>query len=283
LARRKQRCHAPIGATNSVEADSVWIIPVRRLGLSPLKISARTGLTAIVDPHNQEYPIMTADLRNWTPRPRPERIVIEGRYVRLEPLDPASHGEELFQASHASHSQERFRYLFEQAASDRAVFDAWLEKSAASEDPLFFAVVDQATGKVVGRQALMRIDPNNGVAEIGNIYWGPNLSRTPGATEAMMLFAKTVFDLGYRRYEWKCNNNNEPSKRAAERFGFTFEGVFRQHMIQKGENRDTAWFSMLDSEWPALKAAYDAWLDPSNFDEAGSQKRRLQDMVKRPA
>jgi RimJ/RimL family protein N-acetyltransferase len=129
----------------------------------------------------------------------------------------------------------------------------------------------------------MRIDPNNGVAEIGNIYWGPNLSRTPGATEAMMLFAQTVFELGYRRYEWKCNNNNEPSKRAAERFGFTFEGVFRQHMIQKGENRDTAWFSMLDSEWPALKAAYDAWLDPSNFDEADNQKRRLQDMVKRPA
>jgi RimJ/RimL family protein N-acetyltransferase len=121
------------------------------------------------------------------------------------------------------------------------------------------------------------------VAEIGNIYWGPDLSRTPGATEAMYLFGKTIFDLGYRRYEWKCNNNNEPSKRAAERFGFTFEGIFRQHMIQKGQNRDTAWFSMLDSEWPALEAAYDAWLDPANFDETGKQKRRLQDMVNGPA
>jgi RimJ/RimL family protein N-acetyltransferase len=209
--------------------------------------------------------------------------VIQGRYVRLESLDPARHGDDLFQASQASHSQERFRYLFEEAASDRATFDAWMEKSAASEDPLFFAVVDQASGKVVGRQTLMRIDPVHGVAEIGNIYWGPDLSRTPGATEAMYLFAKTIFDLGYRRYEWKCNNNNEPSKRAAERFGFTFEGIFRQHMIQKGQNRDTAWFSMLDSEWPALEAAYDAWLDPANFDETGKQKRRLQDMVNGPA
>ena len=218
------------------------------------------------------------DLSSWTPRPRPERIVLQGRYVRLEPLDLARHSDDLFEASQATHSAERFRYLFEEAASDRASFDAWVEKSAASDDPLFFAVVDQTTNKAVGRQTLMRIDPVHGVAEIGNIYWGADLSRKPGATEAMYLFAKTIFDLGYRRYEWKCNNNNEPSKRAAERFGFTFEGVFRQHMIQKGNNRDTAWFSMLDSEWPALKAAYDAWLDPSNFDAAGKQKRKLGEM-----
>ncbi|GHD13040.1 GNAT family N-acetyltransferase [Tianweitania populi] len=219
-----------------------------------------------------------ADLSNWTLKSRPERIVLQGRYVRLEPLDLARHGDDLFEASQATHSEERFRYLFEEAASDRAAFDAWVDKSARSEDPLFFAVVDQTTGKAVGRQGLMRIDPVNGVAEIGNIYWGPELSRTPGATEAMYLFAKYVFDLGYRRYEWKCNNNNEPSKRAAERFGFTFEGIFRQHMIQKGENRDTAWYSMLDSEWPGLKAAYDAWLDPQNFDAAGKQKRKLGEM-----
>lgn len=223
------------------------------------------------------------DLSNWTPKARPQRISFQGRFVRLEPLDGARHGDDLFEASQASHSQERFRYLFEEAAADRADFDAWVEKTAASEDPLFFAVVDQATGKVVGRQALMRINAAHGVVEIGNIYWGPDLSRTPGATEALYLFAKYAFDLGYRRFEWKCNNNNEPSKRAATRFGFTFEGIFRQHMIQKGENRDTAWYSMLDSEWPALKAAYDAWLDPSNFDEAGQQRRRLQDLVTRPA
>jgi RimJ/RimL family protein N-acetyltransferase len=146
---------------------------------------------------------------------------------------------------------------------------------------MFFAVVDNRSGRVVGRQTLMRIDPAHGVIEIGNIYWGPELSRQPGATEALYLFARTVFDLGYRRFEWKCNNRNEPSKRAAERFGFTFEGVFRQHMIQKGENRDTAWFSMLDCEWPALRTAYEAWLDPSNFDGDGQQKLGLRDLMAR--
>lgn len=219
---------------------------------------------------------MSTDLANWTPRSRPARAVLAGRYVRLEPLDAAKHGDDLFEASSAEHSTERFRYLFEEAASDRGVFQAWLEKVEASEDPLFYAVVDNATGKAVGRQTLMRIDANNGVIEIGNIYWGPKLSRTPGATEALFLFADHIFDLGYRRYEWKCNNGNEPSKRAAERFGFSFEGVFRQHMIQKGKNRDTAWFAMIDSEWPALKAAYEAWLDPSNFDAAGQQVKRLE-------
>ena len=224
---------------------------------------------------------MSNHLNNWMPRPRPERSTLAGRIVRLEPLNAAAHGDDLFQASLASHSQQRFRYLFEEAATDRAGFDAWLDKSAASADPLFFAVVDQGSGKAVGRQALMRIDPAYGVIEIGNIYWGPDLSQTPGATEALYLCANSIFDLGYRRFEWKCNTNNEPSKRAAARFGFTFEGVFRQHMIQKGANRDTAWFSMLDGEWPRLKAAYEAWLDPSNFDAAGKQKQRLQDLAAR--
>ncbi|HEV7417674.1 MAG TPA: GNAT family protein [Tianweitania sediminis] len=218
---------------------------------------------------------MVADLANWTPRPRPARARLSGRYVRLEPLDPARHGDDLFEASQASHSAERFRYLFEEPAVDREAFQSWLQKVAAGDDPLFFAVVDVASGKAVGRQTLMRIDTNHGVIEIGNIYWGPRLSQTPGATEALYLFADYIFALGYRRFEWKCNNENEPSKQAAERFGFVFEGIFRQHMIQKGKNRDTAWFSMLDSEWPSLKAAYDAWLDPSNFDAAGRQKQRL--------
>jgi RimJ/RimL family protein N-acetyltransferase len=144
--------------------------------------------------------------------------------------------------------------------------------------PLFFTVIDKAGGKVAGRQTLMRIDVANGVIEIGNIYWGPLISRKPGATEAQFLFMKYVFEeLGYRRYEWKCNNRNEPSKRAAERFGFKFEGIFRQHLIVKGENRDTAWYSILDKEWPALHGAYEAWLDPANFDGDGQQKRRLED------
>ncbi|MCR5855909.1 GNAT family N-acetyltransferase [Mesorhizobium sp. J428] len=219
------------------------------------------------------------DLSNWTPRPRPQRIVLEGRYVRLEPLSAAKHGDGLYRAATEGESDARFRWLFETTPPDRATFDAWLAKVEASEDPLFFAVIDKATGEAVGRQTLMRIDPTYGVIEIGNIHWGPKMQRSRLSTEAQYLFAKYVFDdLGYRRYEWKCNNRNEPSKRAAERFGFSFEGIFRQHLVVKGENRDTAWYSIIDKEWPALKRAYEAWLDPANFDAAGKQKRRLEDL-----
>jgi len=218
------------------------------------------------------------DLTNWTPRPQPAREPLEGRYVRLEPLDPQRHGDGLYEASSVTDADDRFRYLFEFPPTDRAAFNEWLEKVAASKDPLFFAVIDKASGKVAGRQTLMRIDPTFGVIEIGNIYWGPLISRKPAATEAQYLFMAYVFDeLGYRRYEWKCNNDNAPSKRAAERFGFKFEGVFRQHMVAKGKNRDTAWFSVIDSEWPALKAAYQAWLSPENFDSEGRQIKRLEE------
>lgn len=140
---------------------------------------------------------------------------------------------------------------------------------------MFFAVVDRDTGRAEGRQALMRIDTDNGVIEIGNVMWGPRLSRTRGATEAFFLFADHVFDLGYRRFEWKCNDDNEPSKQAARRFGFSHEGVFRQHLIVKGRNRDTAWFSILDTEWPALRQRFVEWLDPTNFDESGQQRTVL--------
>jgi RimJ/RimL family protein N-acetyltransferase len=218
------------------------------------------------------------DLQNWTPRPKPERKVLEGRYVRLEPLDPKKHGDELFAASSVADADQRFTWLFEFPPATREEFEPWLEKVAKSEDPLFFAVVDKASGKVAGRQTLMRIDPTHGVIEIGNIYWGPLISRKPAATEAQFLFMQYIFDeLGYRRYEWKCNNDNLPSKRAAERFGFSFEGIFRQHMVAKGKNRDTAWFSILDSEWPALRQAYQAWLAPENFDSDGQQKKKLEE------
>lgn len=221
---------------------------------------------------------MTEDLKNWKPRPRPERKVLEGRYVRLEPLSADQHGDGLYEASSVADADRRFRYLFDYPPETRADFQPWLEKAEASEDPLFFAVIDKASGKVAGRQTLMRIDPAFGVIEIGNIYWGPLISQKPAATEAQFLFAKYAFDLGYRRYEWKCNNANEPSKRAAERFGFQFEGVFRQHLVVKGENRDTAWYSIIDKEWPLVRQAYDEWLDPSNFDAGGQQKRRLEDI-----
>ena len=173
---------------------------------------------------------------------------------------------------------ERFRWLFENPPRTREDFQSWLDKVEKSEDPLVFAVVDRASGRAAGRQSLMRIDTANGVIEIGGIYWGPLVSRRPAATEALYLFAEYAFEeLGYRRFEWKCHDMNEPSKRAAARFGFKFEGVFRQHVVFKGGNRDTAWFSIIDSEWPALRRAYRAWLDPGNFDAAGRQRRKLGD------
>ncbi len=219
------------------------------------------------------------DLSRWTPRARPARAPIDGRYVRLEPLSADRHGDDLFRAATEGNADDRFRWLFETTPPDRADFQVWLEKVESSEDPLFFAVIDNASSEAVGRQTLMRIDPAHGVIEIGNIHWGPRMQRSRLATEAFFLFARHVFDdLGYRRYEWKCNDRNEPSKRAALRFGFTFEGVFRQHIIVKGENRDTAWFSIIDGEWPALRAAFEAWLDPQNFDPDGRQKRRLEDI-----
>lgn len=221
---------------------------------------------------------MAEDMRHWTARERPSAPVIEGRYVRLERLDPARHADELFEASDTAEADQKFRWLPEAPPSDRDGFGAWVAKVAASEDPLFYAVIDKASGKVAGRQTLMRIDAANGVIEIGNIYWGPLVSRKPAATEALYLFARHVFDdLGYRRFEWKCNDDNLPSKKAAARFGFTAEGVFRQHLVVKGLNRDTAWFSIIDKDWVALKPAYEAWLSPTNFDAEGRQKRRLEE------
>jgi RimJ/RimL family protein N-acetyltransferase len=211
------------------------------------------------------------DLSNWHGVPRPEPRVLDGRHARLEPLDVERHGDELFASAREPGADDRFRYLPD-APPDRPAFDAWIAKAAASTDPMFFAVIDKATGRTEGRQTLMRIAPADGVVEIGNILWGPAIARTRVTTEALYLFARHVFDdLGYRRFEWKCNDLNEPSKRAATRFGFQHEGVFRQHMVVKGQNRDTAWYSILDGEWPALRALYEAWLDPANFDAAGRQ------------
>jgi RimJ/RimL family protein N-acetyltransferase len=220
---------------------------------------------------------VSGDLAGWKPRPRPERVVLDGRYARLEPLDPARHGDDLFAASMAPGAEERHRYLFE-TPMPRAAYQRWLEEKAASADPLFWAVIDAATGRAEGRQTLMRIDPAHGVIEIGSILWGPSIAGTRVATEALFLFADHVFGtLGYRRFEWKCHDGNAPSKRAALRFGFTHEGLFRQHMVAKGANRDTAWFSIIDNEWAALRPRYARWLDPSNFDRQGRQRRRLQD------
>ena len=205
------------------------------------------------------------------PAPKPERRVLDGRSVRLEPLTSA-HARDLYAATHGPDADAIWRYLFSGPYADLASFEAWCAAGAASADPIPWAIVDLRSGKCVGATSLMRIDAANRVIEIGGITYGTALQRTTGSTEAVYLLAKYIFDeLGYRRFEWKCNDLNAPSRRAALRLGFTFEGVFRQHMIVKGRNRDTAWYSMLDTEWPARKAAFEAWLDPANFDSSGRQ------------
>ena len=214
------------------------------------------------------------------PARAPERIVLEGRYARIEPLDPVRHRDELYAASTPPDAAARFRYLADPPPDSLATFDSWLASTASSADPLYFAVIERATGRVEGRQTLMRITPVHRCIEIGNIYWGPRIAGTRVATEAMYLFAVYVLEtLGYRRYEWKCDALNAPSRRAAQRFGFTWEGHFRRAVIVRDRTRDTAWFSMIDEEWPALKAAYERWLAPENFDAKGRQKTRLSELT----
>lgn len=222
------------------------------------------------------------DLSRWTARPRPDGSTLEGRWCRLEKLDPARHGDCLYEASVAPGAEQRFRYLFEPQHADRTEFDTWTKRAISSEDPLFYAVIDPATGRAEGRQALMRITPEHGVIEIGSILWGPQIARTRVATEALFLFARYSFDtLGYRRFEWKCDALNEPSRRAALRFGFVFEGIFRNHMVVKGKNRDTAWFAITDAEWPRIRIGMERWLDPSNFDAEGRQRMSLKEAFAR--
>jgi RimJ/RimL family protein N-acetyltransferase len=204
----------------------------------------------------------------------PERIVLEGRYVRLEPVEQR-HAADLYEVSTMPGAAERYRWLPSEPPESVAAVAAWIETSAAGQDR-YVAVVDKRTGKAVGRQGWLRIFPQHASIEIGGIYWGLPMARTPLATEALFLFARHAFDeLGYRRFEWKCNNRNEPSKAAARRFGFQHEGLFRQDMIVKGESRDTAWFSIIDGEWPGLRAEFERWLAPENFDENGMQRTRL--------
>lgn len=216
-----------------------------------------------------------SDLTDWSGVPFPQRAPLQGGYTRLEPLDPDRHVDALYQAASAEGAQERFRYLPDRPPVDRADLQDWIRRAVETSDPMFFAVIDRATGRAEGRQALMRIDTANGVAEIGNIMWGPAMTRTRIATEALYLFADHIFGLGYRRFEWKCDDLNVPSKRAAQRFGFTFEGVFRQDRVVKGLNRNTAWFSIIDSEWPRLREGYRRWLAPDNFDADGRQREKL--------
>ena len=210
------------------------------------------------------------------PGKRPERTTLDGRVVSMVPLDPVAHAATLYEATRGAENAGLWRYLFEGPFASRAEFDSHVAQKASLDDPLAFAILERSSGQAVGWASFMRIEPAHRVIEVGSILYSRRLQRTIGATEAMYLMARHVFeDLGYRRYEWKCNALNAPSRSAALRLGFTFEGIFRQHMIIKGQNRDTAWFSMLDSEWPKRKVAFERWLDPANFDSSGRQKVSL--------
>ncbi len=213
----------------------------------------------------------------WKPARPLSRVALEGELVRLEPVDVARHAGQLFAAQ--SSAPELWAYLPYGPFESETAFRVWLTERAATSDPLFYAIIERSSGRALGMASFLRVEQGHGVIEVGHIWYSPVLQRTRLATDAMYVMVRHVFDdLGYRRYEWKCNALNEPSRRAAVRLGFTFEGVFRQHMVIKGENRDTAWYSMLDGEWPAAKAAFEAWLRPENFDAEGRQLRSLAEL-----
>ncbi|WP_275785195.1 GNAT family N-acetyltransferase [Pararhizobium gei] len=218
------------------------------------------------------------DLTNWTGCPAPAPVTLEGRYVRIVPYDRTAHLGALWQAFGGLAINARLQYFAQDDFRGVEDFDAWL--TAVQKSGWITEVfLDRSSGAVAGMANYMRPDPANGVVEVGGVAHSAAMARSPLSTEVHYLMAKHAFeDLGYRRYEWKCDNRNEPSKTAARRLGFTFEGVFRQHMLSKRANRDTAWFSMIDGEWPLLREAFESWLSPENFAEDGSQKRRLDDI-----
>ncbi len=217
------------------------------------------------------------------PRPWPERSVLEGRHARLEPLDAYRHAPGLYRLGHdgSEAALRSWDYLPYGPFSSEDAMREWIATQTAGKDPHFYAIVDPATGEAKGWGTLMTIEPAHGSIEIGHLWFSPAMQRTPMATEAIFLMLKQAFDdLGYRRMEWKCDAMNVPSRRAAVRFGYTHEGLFFNHRIVKGRNRDTAWFSILDEEWPALRAAYETWLAPENFDETGQQRQHLSDLTR---
>lgn len=202
-----------------------------------------------------------------------------GRYCRLEPVSVQRHEKDLFAAYRQAPDGRDWTYLFCDRPESAADFNAYLVKLEKSDDPLHFTIIDSSTDTAVGTAALMRIEPTHGVIEVGSITFSPALKQTRAATESMYLMMRRAFDeLGYRRYEWKCDSLNAPSRAAALRYGFTFEGIFRQAIVYKGRSRDTAWFSITDAQWPRVRAAFEAWLDPANFSVDGRQKRRLSDL-----
>lgn len=225
---------------------------------------------------NQYGQAIGEEVLDWKERLKPSKVTLQGQYCRLEPLDPVAHGESLFLAHRAAQNGHLWTYLPLEPFATLAEYQAYLSKASISQDPLHFAVIDHKTQRAVGTMALMRIDSINGVIEVGHITYSPLLQRTIAATEAQFLLMKYALDtLAYRRYEWKCDSLNMPSRHAAQRFGFSFEGIFRQAIVYKGRSRDTAWFSIIDREWPVIRKAFELWLAPENFDAQGQQVSSL--------
>ncbi|WP_144113122.1 GNAT family N-acetyltransferase [Paraburkholderia sp. BCC1886] len=221
-----------------------------------------------------------APVPGWNGAQAPGPAPLAGRYCRIERVDVERHAEDLYEAYRLAADGRDWTYLAVGPFDSLAAYQEHLTRAAASADPLHHTVIDTATGKAVGTLALMRIDRPNGVIEVGHVTYSPRLKRTRIATEAMFLLMREVFEtLGYRRFEWKCDSLNEPSRSAALRYGFSFEGIFRQALVYRGRNRDTAWFSIIDGEWPALRESYTRWLDAGNFDAQGQQVERLADLI----
>lgn len=215
----------------------------------------------------------------WKPTVRPVHRVLAGRFCCLEPLNAARHAADLFSANALDAEGRNWTYLPYGPFDSLSSYSNWVEQFSATSDPLFFAIVSNETGKAVGVASYLRIDPANGSIEVGHLNFSLLMQKTPIATEAMWLMIREAFSLGYRRYEWKCNALNQPSRSAAQRLGLSFEGVFRQAAVNKGRNRDTAWYAAIDSEWPALDAAFHQWLAPDNFDDEGRQRVSLSKLT----
>ena len=233
-------------------------------------------MSAPLDPLNPPLGEIVAD---WTEPPFPTREVMQGRYCRLEPLGPKIHAKELFAANALDAQGANWTYMPYGPFAEFEDYFAWMEQLCSGRDPLFFAIMEVTSGAAIGVASYLRITPDCGSIEVGHLQFSPKLQRTPAATEAMYLMMRHAFELGYRRYEWKCDSLNEPSRRAALRLGLSFEGIFRQATVRKGRNRDTAWYAAIDKEWPALRAAFEQWLSPSNFDAGGCQRVSLSSLT----
>jgi len=248
----------------------------RGLKIAILRVGEHAAIRTPTAPrsNNNGQPIGPA-LPDWSPCPPPAKAIIEGRYCRLEPLSVAAHAADLYAANALDTTGASWTYLPYGPFANMAAYQSWLERFCLGDDPLFFSIIDRSTNRAIGIASYVNVDPDNGSIEVGHLHYAPDLQRTPLSTEAMYLMMKRAFQWGYRRYCWKCDSLNAPSRAAAQRLGLSFEGLFRHARVYNGRSRDTAWYAATDDEWPALQKALEAWLAPENFDADGLQKTRL--------